>query len=707
MNKIKFLLTLFSCFYFSLAMVADDNKENINTKKNARKADNYFVFSKYMDALPLYENLVKEEPENIEYNYRLGLCYYFSNKNILNSISYFEKAKSNFNANDTIEELYLWLGYAYQTNNEFEKAIDSYNNFKRYILKTKEGIEGLIELENDIERCKRGIEAKSTKPNIIITNLGSTVNSEYPDYAPVLTPDENSLLFTSKRKGSTGNKLDEDKYYFEDVYISTKSNNNWNNSHLLDSINEKKYDSAINQNNINTKSHDASIAISNDGKQLYIYRENDIWISNLNNQKWSKPEKLNQLIDAKKSHEPSVSLTIDKNTLYFVSERKGGFGGKDIYKASKLADGNWGDVTNLGPEINTPYDEDAPFIDAETGELYFSSEGHNSIGGFDIFKTKISNEKWEKPENLGWPINSGADDIFYILNNKKDKAYFTSLRNDGLGNYDIYEITYLDRISIKANIIAKNESTNKNINGVVQFLFNNELIDSIQVDNSKSAELKANKNYQILIPSGVKNSTNNITYTTPQQLNPNNELYQEIIYEDEKDEKGNIIGIRTTSYLAYTNLGEQAKNNFTLKEVAEVEKQSFVDFYENPLLANNSNGIKFKTILFDFEKDDVKNEWYEELNKIANYLSENTATKMNIIGHTDSKGSDIYNYILSLKRANQVKKYLIAKGVQKNRLVSKGEGEKQPIEANENNDGSDNEQGRTQNRRVEFYIQVK
>ncbi len=697
---------LFLSCLFSIPSLMAGSGDTENVKRNARKADNYFLFSNYMDALPLYEELVKEEPNNVEYNYRLGLCYFNSNKDVLKCIPYFETARRNFTDKTMEPDLYLWLGFAYHSSNKFEKAIECYTTLKEMLLLDKEGKIHIAELEEEIEKCKKGILFRENPSFVLIENMGTAINSEYPDYAPVISADEKIMMFTSKRKGSTGGKLDEDKFYYEDVYVSKKKDVDWRNARLLDSVNMQIRSEASNKNRINTKTHDASITLSADGKKLYIYRLNDIWVSDLQNSNWSKPEKLNELIDAKKSHEPSVSLTMDDNILYFVSERSGGYGGKDIYRSVKQTDGTWGEPVNLGDVINTPYDEDAPFIDVETNSLYFSSEGHENIGGFDVFKSTIKEGKFSTPENLGFPINTGADDIFYVMNHSKEKAYITSIRENGIGNYDIYEIVFLDKVKVRTNYLVQNKTRFPNITSSIA-LKDLKLGTTDSLKNS-SGELayRLNENYQLSLKN-TKGGDHLVDYTVPVIKSTKDRYFQKIKYEEVLDSLGQITGIRTVVSNVFVNADSASvcADNW-IADKSSVIEYSFVDsFNEAELLALNGNSIKsegilFKTILFDFEKDKLKTEFESELDKVVTYMQTNKLQNLIVVGHTDSEGSDIYNYILSLKRAKEVKRYLTNKGIAGKRIVTKGEGEKKPVATNENMDGSDNEEGRKQNRRV-------
>ncbi|MBL7884594.1 MAG: PD40 domain-containing protein, partial [Bacteroidia bacterium] len=271
-----------------------------------------------------------------------------------------------------------------------------------------------------------------------IDNIGDGVNSTSSEYVPVISSDESVMIFTYRGDQSVGglqnayNQPDPLGVYYEDVFISTKENENWSTPR---SIGE----------NINTAAHDAAIALSNDGQKLFIFRDNrydggDIYMSTLDGISWSTPEKLRGDINSA-AWEGSCALSADEKTLYFSSEKPGGMGGKDLYKASLMPDGTWGKVQNLGNIINTPFDDDAPFIHPDGKTLIYSSKGFNSMGGFDIFKSELNaDSSWSQPVNLGYPINTPDEDIYFVLSANGKKGYYASGKKGGFGLQDIYTV---------------------------------------------------------------------------------------------------------------------------------------------------------------------------------------------------------------------------------------------------------------------------
>ncbi len=339
-----------------------------------------------------------------------------------------------------------------------------------------------------------------------ITNLGGTINSEYDEHSPVFSADEQILIFTSKRKSEIHLAKTEDGQYYEDIYISQKlADGQWTIPVSISS-------------NINTPRHEASIGLSPDGQELYIYvdestilnpRDGNIYVSRLIGDEWTKPVKLNINTKYNENH---ASISADGQELYFTSDRPEGYGGLDIYKSKRLPNGEWGIPVNLGPTINTPKDEVSPFIHPDGVTLFFSSKGHNSMGGFDIFYSILDDSmKWSTPTNLGYPINTPNDDAFYIPTPDGQRAYYASERPGGIGRKDIYIITLPQSeeklLTVMTGYITMaNGRLPENVTiRVIEEATNKEV--GIYTPNSKTGKylfiLKAGKRYIISVESDI------------------------------------------------------------------------------------------------------------------------------------------------------------------------------------------------------------
>ncbi len=376
-----------------------------------------------------YEKAYQYNQKNAALNYKIGVCHLYSSTKH-NSLLYFKRAI--LYDEKVSEDIHYLLGRSYHLNHNPSKALKHYTIYKIKMLK-KGNISEIRLIDKRMTEAKRMMDFMKKPKKVKIENLGETINSNFAEYCPLLLADESFIVFTARKENTTGNKKDfRDDDYFEDIYISQKTENGW-----------QKTSNAL---NINTKHHDATVSLSPDGKSLLIYnnrkRRKNLYISHLKNEKWTKPKALKGAINSK-YHEPSACISKDGNTIYFVSNRPGGHGKHDIYKAKKDEKGKWNKIENLGPAINTSQDEEGVFLHTDGKILYFSSKGHNTMGGYDIYKTVLDeNNNWSKPVNLGYPINSPDDDVYFVVTANNEHAYYSSFKRGGLGEKDIYKIKF-------------------------------------------------------------------------------------------------------------------------------------------------------------------------------------------------------------------------------------------------------------------------
>lgn len=400
-------------------------------KRILKKARKYLDEEKFSSAQEQYQKLLNINPNKDVYHFEMGISYFVPLQERSKSLAYFENALKN-SSEDTIPELYYYLARAYHYNGDYEKSMEAFNKFKPFIKKQSVAGRNLIkETDYFVDRNKNGeLLLKNIHKDIAITNLGNSINSEFDEYAPVFNNNDHVLIFTSRRK-TDNSKIAPDLKPYENIYVAKQQNNSWQ------IITDKKELVNYLPNDYHSKKHNAGVIYSSDGKRLYLYKEDKIWVSDFENNQWTELKQLEKTINSSIYNIPSISLSNDNKTLFFVAIRKDGFGGKDIYSATLNEQGEWDNVKNLGENINTLYDEDAPFLSNDGKTLYFSSRGHDGIGGFDIFKSELINGNWSTPINLGIPYNSPADDIFYIQTTENE-GYFASSRKNGWGDMDIY-----------------------------------------------------------------------------------------------------------------------------------------------------------------------------------------------------------------------------------------------------------------------------
>ena len=425
----KTLLLFFVLLYSALCAIGQINSSQ--NKKLFSEADKAFYEADYLNASKIYEKLLPIDSLNSELNFKIGVCKFELKKYRKFSRKYFEKVEISH-----YPETNYYLGLLNHSSKEYQKAITCFNKYKN----SKGNLDhDSKEIEDLIEKCytARYFET-SINSSILIENMGNKINTEYPEYAPLIPADEKFILYTSRRKNDVHPQMDAYEDYYEDIYISQKNNNEWQIPSLLDTT-------------INTSVHDACTGLSADGEKLLIFRTSkdlmsgDIYESKLVENKWSTPLILDANVNSNGNIESSACYSRDNNLIIFSSNRPGGFGGLDLYLVRKLDNGIWGQPFNLGPEINTEYNEDAPFLDPVGTTLYFSSQGHKNTGGYDVFKTPFfENGKFAAPENMGTPIKTVNDDIFFVLNADGSKGYLSSEREDGFGSQDIYMVTFLE-----------------------------------------------------------------------------------------------------------------------------------------------------------------------------------------------------------------------------------------------------------------------
>ena len=688
------ILIVFCIVYAYGNLFAQKSKENLAELQEY--AEFYMEDEDYTNALPILKSLDSLDAKNPMHAYQLGICYIKTGRH-LKSYSYFEKAeKLKFND----PKLHFYLGQTNQLKHRFDKAILHYQHYLKAIPSTEYEFEKInFETSNFINQCNTGKQFLNIPLAIKIENIGKVVNTPYPEYVPLVSADENTLIFTSRRPETTGGKKDEmDDVYFEDVYICNKQNNNWSTPVGI----SKK---------INTNQHDACVGISHNGKTLFLYKPDkksrevlsgDIYRSDFENNEWTKPVKLNPNINSK-YWEPSACISNDDNTIYFSSNRPGGFGGLDIYKSTK-ENGEWGPAVNLGEHINTPYDEDAPFIHVDNNVLYFSSKGHQNMGGYDIFFSKFNliNQSWELSENIGFPLNSADDDIYFSWNQQANRAYFSSLREDSYGEKDIYRATRISQDSIKIALkgFVLDTISNKPVAASVAF-FDVKTKRNIASFNTDTLT----GNFSILLEKGKRFLVKIVR--------------QDYLYKEE------IIDIDTESALIELRknfrikkiikkkhevaLGaNQLKNSpqkLSKREVKKIAKQlkkeDTTSTYQLTTLRTKfkvGDKIIFHNILFDTDNADLNQESIVEVEEIYNVLKSYPELKVEICGHTDSIGLRKHNLDLSKKRAEIVVKYLEKRGLKNNRLTAKGFAEGFPIATNIT------EKGRHLNRRTEVMV---
>ncbi len=447
-------------------------------------------------ALLYFQEAYKTDSAIANVNYKVGLCLLNSASHKKESLRFLRKSSQNvtrnydpeaFQEKKAPEIAFYYLAQSYHYNYQFDSAIMYFQSFKA-ILADRDP-----ELTKDIDTrigwCNNAKEFMATPLGITITNMGDSINTQFPEYGAVMSVDEQTIYFTSRR---SGDQMIDGSYYEDILTCDRKQDGTWTSARPISLY-------------INSPTNEATISLSTDGQVLFLYRDDnggDIFTSTTLNGEWQYPVPLGSDINTR-YWETHATMSADGNTLYFVSDRPGGFGGRDIYRCVKLPNGKWSKALNLGPKINTAQDEDAPFIHPDQHTLFFSSKGHKSMGGFDIFFASKDDESgvWSEPTNMGYPINTPDDDVFYMTSADGKRAYFSSVREGGFGEKDIY-VAELQQTVIQALTLLKGRIYNADGKPLEQKV-------EINVSNSLNGEIigvyrpnTRTGNFTIILPTG-------------------------------------------------------------------------------------------------------------------------------------------------------------------------------------------------------------
>lgn len=696
MNKMLryFLLLSTMLFCWNLAFSQKDNNE-INTMllrpgqilKLAKEANKEGDIFTTIDYYKIYEEINPGRPKVVS---ALGKLF-LKEKNYKQAQKYlFDSYKLNTKKN--IMDLF-YSAECLKVLGEYEEAKQYFNLFLNEAKKNKDLKEEIKLAKNHIEGISAAQLWKSKPNNIIIKLLGKDINKPHIDFSPI--PFENDKLIWASLAE------DELKYYntakdklpVRKFYIAQRNEENWKNL--------GEFDETINGQDINT----GNGAFSADKKRFYFTRCNKdysnkvickIFVSNLENNIWQEAQELPENINLTETTNtmPSVGVSrINTDVLYFVSDRNQGQGGLDIwfsYFDSKRNE--WKEPKNCGKKINTALDEITPYYNIETKTLYFSSDGHPGMGGFDIFKSFGEGKNFEGALNLEVPTNSSFDDLYYILEENRQRGFFTSNRNGGYSLRhdnccdDIYEFINRDyiNIAVTGKIFGITDST---FFKTIEKEYQKEMALSLNVLD-KSNDIKLLYDYQVSLFMIDKN-TNKELFVKNDFTNPGYYFFNL--------EQGFDYYIAVKDYN-----NKEKKLSFTTKNITRSDTLELDAIIINTL---PEQSFIVKNIYYDFAKANLRPEAKTTIdNTVYKILTAYPDIIIEISSHTDSIDTEEFNLRLSQDRAQSVVDYLISKGIEPQRLVAKGYGKNFPIAPNSKPDGSDNPEGRQKNRRTEFKL---
>lgn len=604
------------------------------------EADNFRVRGQYSQAIGLLNDAIKRDKEFVEAYYRLGIIYM--------TLKDFPQAVKNFETgvaltNDIRKQKIFWydLGESYFSIGDYEKAKEILSKFLQAEVQNKAKIDRARLLMGNVEFAERH---KDNEAGYRLKPLSDTVNAFVMQYFPVLTADQQQLIFTRRMGGGANDD--------EDLVVSQRMRNGrWSEPRSISS-------------NINSSLNEGTCTISADGRKLIFtscvgrkgYGSCDLFESVRIGDEWTTPRNLGPNVNSAE-WESQPSLSADGRTLYFVSDRRGGVGRRDIWVSHLDEKGEWTRAKNLGKPVNTIYDEISPFIHVNNRVIYFASNGLVGFGGYDIyFSEKDTTGAWSEPKNIGSPINNHEDQFSLYITSDGKKGYFSheEVKDAGYTTSRIFEIDIPEehRVRYKSNYVK----------GVVR-------------DKQTRAPLAA----------------------SIELINLETKETESLVSSDSVTGAYLIVLTQGAEYALYVNKKRYLFRslNFNYSELRDYEPIVLDIDLEK---ASEGTSAVLENIFFDVDKYDLKEKSITELGKILRFLKENPDVRVEISGHTDNTGSASYNLQLSEKRAQSVYNHLVANGINAGRLIPKGYGSQQPIDSN------DSEEGRQKNRRIEFKI---
>jgi len=639
MNKLFSFVLIFSILLTSLTLKAQTKKSVINLCK---KATTEIELQNYPKALEYLYKALEKDSNYSEIYIRMGDIYNFTLKSC-DAANCYNKALTLIENPDPI--LYM---FAADEELKCGSYLQAYNNYQNYLKYSKNP--ELIEVaKKNIEKCTFALDAIKNPVQMTPINLGPKINSEWDEYLATLTADEQEIIYTVRRPRDK-NTICAFCATEEDFYSSfLDSTGTWEPRFALGTP-------------INSSYNEGAQTISPDGKYLFFtlcnaesgYGSCDLYWSKRIGGRWSRPRNFGAPVNTN-FWESQPSIAPDGKTIYFTSNRPGGEGGTDLWKTEMVDEGVFTIPVNLGNTVNTASEEDAPFIHPDGTTLYFVSTGHPGLGGRDIFFSQLlADNSWSTPKNMGYPINTSADELNIFINAKGTKAFYASDKEGGVGGLDIYYFMLDEHLRptpvtfMKGKI--RDSETGQPLEADIEMidLNVNKVITSTKSDPVTGEFLAC-----------IRTGTNV------------------------------LLNISHPFYLFYSE-------NFYLKKIASELEPVLKDI--NLQKPSKGSTLVMNNIFYEVNKSDLKQESFIELDILVGYLIKNKNLKIEIGGHTDNQGTDEYNLTLSLERSKSVYNYLVKKGIDPQRLTYKGYGESVPVQSN------DTEEGKAANRRTEIKI---
>lgn len=647
--SVLFFSILLSFHSFTQEKISEDDR-----KKILKQARAYFQMEEYTDAFELYSLLHADDTNDARVNFELGMTIYEGSFNKVAAKKYLEKAERDGNRED-MPELFYYMGRVYHLEHNFLFATASYSTYmaealppgkqgklrrkevEAYIQQCEEGKDLLEESEEVLESVEK--DEKNTRKYYLddhrylkIENLGEEVNSAFSEYGPIIMDKGTVMLFTSRREGSTGGQLYTDGEYFEDIYVAK------NKYGIFTEVQNINHVNIIDKMIRNSEKHDATVSVSSNEKDLYLYKDNHIIHINNNDGQWVEPAKFSEGFNRAGSQITSATISENGKFMILSATRFDCIGGRDLYISQNIGEDEWGELQNLGGTLNTEQDEDSPFLLNDT-TLYFSSKGHSSIGGYDIFVSYLRGENWSSPENLKIPINSPYDEINYLNGHVGSHAFIASNRQGGYGAFDIYMIIEGSEKDIDDDMLS---NLGKKVPSIL-------IIDSIQLDANGNLD----SNYMAALNEKIALMEANSSVKA--------EIYGNTLPGEDPD-MARKRALKVYNYLINNGVEES-------RLIANYPgKDKFDDKQGDKVTASGEQSAPFKakyeqTIHFGTNSKLLTEYSKGKLEKFFTYVQNNPNAKIYLSGHADHVGKEKYNLELSKQRVESVEAYFRSKGL--------------------------------------------
>ncbi len=559
-------------------------------------ADSWFFYEDYEEALPLFLRVLDADSLNYNVMYKIGFCYLHIPGQKHKSIPYLENAinkttfnyrKNTYTEKEAPVDALFYLGNAYLVDNRINEAIDAYSGFQNAISRTQKAankdIFDMEYVQRQFDACRNAIQFQYEPISFVAKNIGNKINTRFNEFNAVVSGDGSTLVFTASLQ------------FYDAIFYSKK-----------DSTGQWSYPINL-MGQLGVDDNSATTGLSYDGTELYIYRDDDfdgnIYVSYFKDGLWSKVRKLGENINTK-YWESHASVSPDNNTLYFVSNRDGGFGDLDIYVSERSTDTTWGKAKNLGEVINTQWNENTPFLTPDGKRLFFSSEGHQGMGGYDIFYSELSeNQNWTEPVNIGYPINTTDNDIFFVPFESGKFAYSSQFSKQGYGGQDIYHYQ-LFHIPDYDNILVEGimEMDNKVDRNKKDFSIN--IID--QTKNDTIAVLKPETdqlNYQYRTPLGKNHLVFESSFNENEtQYFISTEYDIKEVFQSSIDQQKEIAAIDMPAISLDTNIVKTDQEHIKIKLSLQKGNKLIVHtFYKDQLINTEEFDIKKEDFIYEYK----------------------------------------------------------------------------------------------------------